>query len=123
MHHNLLYALLMGGDAIGFERLIINSDVVPVKLAEIPENARYAQVILEVDPNSAVLEKACRFLEAPAKFDKVSGLYTEQLSTAQGMPLGHLGIYEIKDAENLKNFRILNLETGKTNLLMVQYFG
>jgi len=122
MTHNLLYGLLMGGDAIGFERLIIDSDLIPKKFGEVPDNARYALIVLEADATSKA-DITCRYLQAPPKFDQASGLYIEQLSVTVGMPLDHKAITEIKDVENLKNFRILNTEPGKINLLMVEYFG
>lgn len=120
--HNLLYALLMGGDAIGFERLVIQSDTAITKLKKIPTTAKYAQVVLEADVTSQRQESCCRFLECSFQYIESTGNYQDLLSASAGMPLGHLGIYEIKDTENLKNFRIINTEPDKTNVLMVQYF-
>lgn len=120
--HNLLYGLLMGGDAIGFERLVVNSDIESVKLMQIPSTAKYAQVVLEADSTSQKQDLCCRFLECSFQYIESTGSYQNLLSASAGMPLGHLGIYEIKDIENLKNFRIINTEPNKSNVLMVQYF-
>lgn len=120
--HNLLYGLLMGGDAIGFEKLVIQSDTESVKLHQIPNGTKYAQVVLEADSTSQKQDLCCRFLECPQAYNENQSTYLEQISSAAGMPMGHLGIYEIKDIENLKNFRIINTEPDKSNVLMVQYF-
>lgn len=106
----MLYTLFFQGECIFCETMIV-SDFYPSALS-IPEHARYALMIVEADPLQYDKDLVVRFCEdgqnAQADF---------------GMPLGHMGVYEVKGSGNMDRFTIIGIELGRHHKVRIQYFG
>ncbi|MFN8414813.1 MAG: hypothetical protein U0U66_00630 [Cytophagaceae bacterium] len=111
--NELLYALLTGGDCIGYEDLSIYS-MYPSGLSY-PEKTAYALIVVEADTSTSNKAEVLRFRE----FDSQNMPPTDY----SGMPLGHLSIYEVKGAHNLAHFQAIGIEQNKVHTLRIQYFG
>lgn len=111
--NELLYALLTGGDCIGYEDLSIYSTYA-IGLSY-PVNAVYAILIVEADPSTVDKSMVVRIRE----FDSQNMPPT----AVSGMPLGHLSVYEVKGVHNLAHFQAKGIEENKVHTLRIQYFG
>ena len=111
--NGLLYAILTGGDCIGYEEVIVRSDQA-VKM-KFPPKTAYAILIVEADKTCEDKTKVIRFKE----FDTIES----PPSGTDGIPLGDLSIYEVKGITNLNRFRAIGIEAGKEHSIKVQYFG
>ena len=107
---DLLYALFFQGECLGYASLEVTRDDI-VSLS-VPVHARYAMLVLECDPNQDNKDLVVRFREDG-----------EEPGPDEGMPLGDLGVYEVKGIENMQRFRVLGIEIGKRHKLRIQYFG
>lgn len=105
-----LRALFFGGECIGYQRLNVPGYLaVPLT---IPPSAQYALCIAEANPLQADRTKVMRFLE--------NGSFPNAID---GMPLGDLGIYEIKGRENMQRFRVIGIDPFITQSLRIQYYA
>ena len=111
--NELLYALLTGGDCIGYEDLPIYS-MYPNGLSY-PDKTAYALVIVEADASTSNKAQVMWFREFDSQNIPPTAL--------SGMPLGHLSIYEVKGAHNLAHFQAIGIEPNKVHTLRIQYFG
>lgn len=111
--NELLYALLTGGDCIGYEDLQITHGYA-FRLS-VPLKVTYAMIIVEADASASDKSEVIRFKE----FDSENN----SPSPSSGMPLGHLSIYEVKGAHNLAHFQAIGIEENKVHTLRIQYFG
>jgi hypothetical protein len=109
----LLYAMLTGGECIGYQSLLVSSGVATSLI--VPIHAVYVVMVVEADPSVSDKSKVMRIKE----FDTVNNPPT----AIMGIPLGDLTIYEVRGSENLKNFRAIGIEAGKTHLITIQYYG
>lgn len=92
--------------ALGYEK--IEFDEKEAKTLTPPENAIYAEMILESGDD-----------------EKVSARFMENGNTPtaiEGMPLNDLAYLEVKKA-NLIKFKVIGIQAGITHNLKVQYFG
>lgn len=111
---NLLSAILTGGSCIGFESIdVIDSDLSSLS---IPTGTVYALIVCESDP-AYTLDKSK--LIRIKQFDTDTDPPTAEI----GMPMGELGVIEIKNFENLKEFRAISIDAGFTHKLSVEYYG
>lgn len=108
---DLLYSLLLQGECIGFEKLEV--DTLPASL-NFPSGAVYALIICEASSSTAPANRS--------KVVRYKQLGWEDLPTdTDGMPLGEVGVTEIKGKKNLENFRAVSID-GNTHTLMIEYF-
>ena len=121
----MIYNLMVGGKALAFETLAVGHDSL-VSLA-IANNAAWADkvdyciIVAEADNTVTDSSRIVRFVESPT----AAGSLTVSASEVRGkgMPLGDLGVAEIKGIENMQNVRFIGIEAGKTHALRVQYYG
>ena len=109
----LLYALLTGGDCIGYQDLDIDS--IYAMGLNYPDKAVYASIIVEADPTTIDKTRVIRFRE----HDWGSNLPT----ASSGIPLGHLSTYKVMGKHNLRNFQAISVEENKIHTLRIQYYG
>lgn len=107
----LLYGLFFQGEAIQVHREYMDDNKGFVML-NVPPEAQYCIIVLEADPTSSDKTNVVRWNEI--------GLMTNQ---DFGMPLGHLGVLEIRGRENMTRFIAQRREGGKTHLMWVQYYS
>jgi hypothetical protein len=118
----LLSRILLGGRAMGAEAITVSGDNIATltRLADssFASEVAYACIICEA-PAAPDSMRSARFTEVAAEdFD---GKTLLELLNGQGLPLGHMGVYEVKGKANLENFRIKAV-SGSIEL-RVQYFG
>jgi hypothetical protein len=111
--NGLLYALLSGGDCVGYEDLEI--DDISMPSLNPPENGEYALIVVEADPTTTDKSKVIRIKE----FIEDDSFPT----SAIGIPLGDFSVYEVKGKKNMQDFRAISIEAGKLHILRVQYYG
>lgn len=111
---NLLYALFTGGKCIGFESIDVVSTA--VSLLNIPEGTVSVLIVCEADAT---------FTNDKSKLIRVKQFDTENTppTVSIGMPMGELGVIEIKDFDNIKEFRAIAMDAGFTHKLNVEYYG
>lgn len=109
--NGLLYAILTGGDCIGYDELEISDS--GTSMLTPPKGTAYALLVVESDSSATEKSKVVRFTEDE------NNIPTSSL----GMPLGDLSVYEVKGAKNLAAFKVIGIENGKTHKIRVQYFG
>jgi hypothetical protein len=127
--NELLFGLISGLNCLGYEQVTFDDSAA----IQLPNYGDYTQavkalIVIEADATSTDKSKIARFTE--------DGVTTP--TTAIGMPLGDLSIYEtggVIQVETqafqasqafqnaLENFQIIGIEAGKTLTLNVQYFG
>jgi hypothetical protein len=107
---DLLYTLFFQGECVGYVTLDVNAE--GLATLAIPEQARYAMLVVESDPNQYNKDIVVRFREDG-----------EAPSSSDGMPLGDLGVYEVKGAENMQRFKIIGTEQGRQHKIRIQFFG
>jgi hypothetical protein len=105
-----LSTLFFQGECIGSETLYV-SWYYPATLYP-PDGAQYALIIVEASPGVPDKSKVIRFKE--------DGSY---LSSYYGMPLGDLGVYEVKGKENMQRFQMIGIEPYYGHQVNVQYYG
>jgi hypothetical protein len=115
VHGQLLYVLLTGGECIGYEEIAL--DVSQVKSLTVPDGAVYALIVCEADASPLLPDKSkvIRYKQ----FDTQSNPPDASL----GMPLGDLGVAEVKGENNLSAFRAVGITPGFTHILKVEYYG
>ncbi len=109
----LLYVLLTGGECSGYEEIPVNASQ-PFAL-NVPEGTVYALVVCEADPTHPVKTKVVRY--------KQSDTQNNPPSASVGLPLGELGVVEIKGTSCLNAFRAIGIDNGYTHLLRVEYYS
>ena len=110
----LLYAIISGGKCIGYQEILV-SDVALSELS-IPEGTVYALLILEADTTyGGDKSRLVRYKQFDTELNPPSDTI--------GMPIGDLGVLEIKDFENLKGFKAIGIQVGYTHTLRVEYYG
>jgi hypothetical protein len=121
----MVYNIVMGGEALAFESISVGyNSLVSLGIPNNPlwkDKLRYCQIILEADATTTTKTKAIRFVEVKTEAGSLTVNAAEV--RAKGLPLGDLGVYEIKGVENMANFRAIGLEASKTHFLRVQYYG
>jgi hypothetical protein len=95
---------------VGYDTLVVDS--ANVGTLTIPENARYALLVVESDANQNNRDIVLRFREDG-----------EDPTTEEGMPLGDLGVYEVKGTENMQRFKIVGIEQERIHKIRIQFFG
>lgn len=110
IQEELLYALLEGGNAIGYESLDSASDAVAVA-PTVPAGARYAEITIEADAGVSNVNRAVRF-----RTDGGSP------TAAEGMPLADGETRLILNSDNLANLEFINVDNAVTNIIHIQYF-
>lgn len=88
--------------ACGYQKLTIDGTA---RSLTVPTGARYAFIIVE----STIATAAIRYLE--------NGTPT----ASDGMPVSNLSGFDIQGAENLKNFKAIQVAAG-THALNIQYY-
>jgi len=107
---DLLYALFFQGECMGYVTVEVTDALIAT--LTIPENARYTIMVIEADPSQSNKDIVVRFREDG-----------EDPTSVEGMPLGDLGVYEVKGTENMQRFKIIGVEVGKQNIVRIQFFG
>lgn len=111
VNSQLLLALLTGGDCLQYNNVPVN-DTQVTTLSPVSGTV-YALIVVEADPTTMDKSKVIRFSEMQATI----------VSAINGLPLGDLGVYEVKGMSNLQNFKAIGIEAGKSHTLRIQYFG
>lgn len=106
----LLYTLFFQGECMGYVTLEV-SDSNAVGLS-IPDNARYAILVVESHTSQFNKDIVVRFREDNITPDADSG-----------MPLGDMGVYEIKGTSNMARFSLIGTEAGLQHKVRIQFFG
>ncbi len=105
-----LHALFFQGECIGVETLQVYWYY--ASQLTIPIGAQYALLVVEASPTIPDKSKVLRFWEDGS------------LPTAtSGIPMGELGVYEVKGKENMQRFRIIGIEAFYGHSVQIQYFG
>ena len=105
-----LHALFFQGECIGAETLSVSWNV-PLSL-NIPLGTQYALIVVEAAPTSIDKSRVIRFREDGSNPD-----------ARNGIPLGDLGVYEVKGKENMLGFRAIGIQAFLIHTLQIQYFG
>lgn len=108
----LLYSLIFGGECIGYEELYVYAPY--TFKPTIPEGAVYALMVCEADDLATDKTKVIRYSTAGASFP---------LGSYNGMPLGELGVIEIKGRKNLENFRATGIRNYEYHVLRIEYYS
>ncbi len=109
----LLYSLITGGECIGYQDLYVYA---PFTFSlTIPEGTLYALIVCEADALAVDKNKVVRFKQ----FDTAMNPPNPYV----GMPLGDLGVVEIKGKKNLEDFRVTGITNGEYHLLRVEYYS
>ena len=109
----LLYVLLTGGECSGYEEISVNASL-PVAL-NIPEGAVYALVVCEADTTHPTKTKVIRYKQLDTE--------NNPPNASIGMPLGELGVVEIKGTLSMNAFRAVGIDDGYTHILRVEYYS
>jgi hypothetical protein len=99
-------------DCIGFEEISVNDST--VQKLSIPNGATSALITVVADPSTTDLRNVVWWKE--------DGNVPTTGANGEGMPLGHLGVYECKGVINLKNFQVIGIEAGKTHSVRISYY-
>ena len=81
----------------------------------VPEGALYALIVCEADILASDKTRVVRFKQ----FDTV---YNPP-STYAGIPLGDLGVVEIKGKKNMEGFLATGINNGEYHLLRIEYYS
>lgn len=117
----MLFGLAMGGEACAVEQVQFGATLIGLSKplwTEFRGKIRYAIACL-IAPAAANPGMAAYFSECQQDYS--GQLLTLDTLRAQGMPLGHLGIYEIKGTANLERFTICSADATVCELRL-QYF-
>ena len=95
--------------AIGWQSLTVDATVAGVSLT-IPANATYALIVVESTVTSG---SVIRYLEC--------GNTITTVTSTVGIPRAHLDAFDVQGAENLTNFRAIQVTAG-THQLSIQYY-
>ncbi len=117
----MLHGLAMGGEACAVECVQFGAVMIGLSKPMSPEfrgRIRYGLACL-VAPRATDPSLAAFFSETQK--DSSGNYYTLDSLRAQGLPLGHLGSYEIKGTANLERFAICSADTSVCEL-RIQYF-
>lgn len=106
----LLYALLEGGDCVGYEALTLDSDAAAFT-PTIPAGTRYAIITVEADAACANYNRVVRYLTTG-----------DSPTSTDGAPLAEGETRQIINSTNLANLEFHNVDAGVTNILHLQYF-
>lgn len=109
----LLYSLIIGGECIGYEDLYVYAPY--TFQLTVPEGALYALIVCEADVISTDKTKVIRFKQLDPNLTTVNPY--------AGVPLGDLGVVEIKGKKNLENFRATGINNGEYHLLRIEYYS
>ena len=107
---DLLYTLFFQGECIAYQTMIVDSSIA-IGL-NIPDKARYVVLVVECHTSQFNKDLVLRFCE--------DGQTPE---ANHGMPLGNLGLYEVKGNTNMSRFRIIGVEIGLEHTVRLQFFG
>jgi hypothetical protein len=107
---DLLYTLFFQGECVGYDTLVV--DNANIGTLTIPEDARYAMLVVESDANQNNKDIVLRFREDG-----------EEPTADDGIPLGDLGVYEVKGIENMQRFKIVGIEQERIHKIRIQFFG
>ena len=119
----LLYNLIAGGEAIAYESLSVNnSSFTTLTIPNTNDKVVYARVIMEADATTTDPTKAARFIQSPNIGTGKSTITPTNLK-AQGFLLADKGTFTISGLGNLKSFKCIGLDAGKTHTLRVEYYG
>ena len=105
-----LQALFFQGECTGAETLAVSS-YAPISL-NIPQGAQYALIVVEAAPTASDKSRVIRFREDGNAPD-----------ARNGIPLGDLGVYEVKGKENMLGFRAIGIQAFLIHTIQVQYFA
>jgi hypothetical protein len=106
----LLYSLFFQGECLAYVSLEV-SDAFALSL-NVPEHARYAVLVVECNTSQFNKDLVVRFRE-----DNIAP------EADNGMPLGDLGVYEIKGTSNMARFALIGVEAGLVHKVRIQFFG
>lgn len=106
----LLYTLFFQGDCIAYATMLVD-DGNAIGLT-VPFNARYAVIVVESHTSQFNKDRVLRFRE--------DGNLPE---SDEGMPLGDMGVYEVKGTVNMSKFLIIGVEAGLQHKIRIQFFG
>lgn len=110
-------ALQNGGfnKCLGYEKITITDEV--VKTLKVPKNANQA-IIVPIGPNTLTSAEK----EIVLWWTENKGTTPTTGPNGTGMPLGHLGLVEIKGVLNLRNFKMIGYSEAKSISVRVQYY-
>lgn len=106
---DLLYTIFFQGECIGTMSIYVSDWPMPMFY---PAEARYAIIVAEADPAQTDKNVIVRFREDG--YDP---------NPSGGMPLGHMGVYEVRGKENMERIRFVGTEPGRNTLLQVQFYN
>jgi hypothetical protein len=105
--------MISGGRCLGYTEFLA-VDGVSKGLTNIPEGTLYALIVAEVMPGyGGANDILVRYRQ-----DGV-----DPAIDSSGMPLGHLGVVEIKGADNLAAFKVISATAGFDQIIRVEYYG
>lgn len=107
---DMLYTLFFQGDCVKYDVIIV--DDAEVKTLTIPSHARYAVIVVEANTSQFNKDLVVRFRE--------DGKYPDANT---GMPLGDMGVYEVKGNYNMTHFKVVGIEPGLQHIIRIQFFG
>jgi len=108
---SLLSRVDRGKKCIGFEQISVTDGSVAT-LTKAPSSAFSAFITVEESSSGAGTGKVIRFTQDG----------TTPTATV-GVPLGDLDIYEVTNLDNIKTFKMIGIEAGKTHVINVEYFA
>lgn len=117
---DLLHGILYGGQVIGYEILTVG-DTTPVMPgatlpgSEIPKGTRYALFMVEADGTLTAAQKE--------KAIRVTQLETATPTATNGLPFGDLAVFEIKNAINILNTKLIGVTADKSHKVHIEYYG
>lgn len=109
--NELLFSMISGGRCLAFTEFLADDAV--YGLTDVPEGTLYALIVVEVIPGYG----GSNDILSRYRQDGVDPTFDS------GMPMGHLGVVEIKGADNLKAFRITTATPGFGHIVRVEYYG
>lgn len=106
---DLIYMLFFQGECIGTFTMMIGS--APQTLPYLSE-AKYAILVAEADSHQVNKDVIIRFSEDG-----------NQPSANAGMPIGHMGVYEVKGRENIERFCMIGTEEEMNTMVNIQFYA
>lgn len=107
-----LRGLLYGGQVLGYQVLTVtNTEAVS---CDLPPHVKYAVFLVEADATASDQTRCIRY-----KSKGEDDLPTD----SAGIPIGHLGVFQIGHPINLYKLRLIGVEAGKTHSVQVEYYG
>jgi len=104
------HALFFQGECIGVETISVYSYY--FAQLTIPQGAQYALIVVEASASTTDKSRVLRFWEDGSNPSQYFGI-----------PLGDLGVYEVKGKENMQRFKMIGIEAFNVHTVQVQYFG